>query len=143
MNVLANMSSMYRIDVSRAPSTEEEMKALQEFSTIDIPMEYIDIIRVGSDIEINIDNEMYIRIWGASGCVELNEAYFIQKYIPNSLAIGDDEGGRTLIYFNGKNEFGLYIVDFNDLDVDETVFVAPSIHDLLTKNVGVEKILPY
>ena len=40
----------------------------------------------------------------------MNESYEIQDYIPNSLAVGDDEGGNALIYFEGAEGFGLYII---------------------------------
>ncbi|MGP3781155.1 hypothetical protein ACTWKC_12095 [Bacillus sp. 4A_MP3] len=54
----------------------------------------------------------------------MNESYEIQDYIPNSLAVGDDEGGNALIYFEGAEGFGLYIVGFGDLDPEEAVKVA-------------------
>ena len=96
MKILNSFSSVYRIDASKSPSNEEEIQALQDFSTITIPTEYIEMIQLASDIEVNVSDQMYIRIWGASGCIEMNEVYEVQKYLPNSLAIGDDEGGGAL-----------------------------------------------
>jgi len=141
MNILDNISSMYSIEAKQIPSKEEEIKELQDFSIIDVPIEYIDIIRVASEIEINIGNKMYIRIWGASGCIEMNEAYEIQKYLPNSIAIGDDEGGGALIYLQGKDGFGIYYNRFADLDIEEAVKIAPSLTELLVKNVGVNILI--
>lgn len=71
----------------------------------------------------------------------MNEAYNIQDSIPNSLAIGDDEGGNALIYANGINNFGLYLVAFNDLEIDEMKFISYSLVDLLHNAVGIEVIL--
>lgn len=65
MNILDRISSVYTIDARKSPSKEEEIKALQDFSTIDVPTDYIEIIQLASDIEFNIGNQMYIRIWGA------------------------------------------------------------------------------
>ncbi|MEI5907331.1 SMI1/KNR4 family protein [Bacillus spongiae] len=141
MNILNNISSVYRIDARQFPSKKEEIKALQELSTIDVPTEYIELIQLGSDIEINVSNQMYIRIWGASGCIEMNEAYEVQRYLPNSLAIGDDEGGGALIYLHGKEGFGLYHNRFADLDIEEAVRIAPSLTELLVNNVGVNTLL--
>ncbi|PFC74055.1 hypothetical protein CN298_28915 [Bacillus cereus] len=71
----------------------------------------------------------------------MNAAHDIQKYIPNSLAIGDDEGGKALLYVDGKEGLGLYTVDFRDLDVEETIKIAPSLKALLIDGVGVEELL--
>lgn len=141
MNILDNISSVYTIDARKSPSKEEEIKALRDFSTIDVPTEYIEIIQLASDIEFNISDQMYIRIWGASGCIEMNEAYEVQKYLPNSLAIGDDEGGGALIYLHGKDGFGIYYNRFADLDIEEAVKIAPSLTELLVSNAGVNTLL--
>lgn len=141
MNILDNISSVYTIDAEKFPSREEEIKALQDFSTIDVPTEYIEIIQLASDIEFNISGQMYIRIWGASGCIEMNEAYEVQKYLPNSLAIGDDEGGGVFIYLHGKDGFGIYYNRFADLDIEEAVKIAPSLTELLVSNVGMNTLL--
>ncbi|WP_455919807.1 SMI1/KNR4 family protein [Priestia megaterium] len=141
MNILDNISSMYTIDAKKSPSKEEEIKALQDFSTIDVPTEFIEIIQLASDIEINVSDQMYIRIWGASGGIEMNEAYEVQKYLPNSIAIGDDEGGGALIYLQGKDGFGIYYTRFADFDIEEAVKIAPSLTELLVNNVGVNTLL--
>ena len=93
------------------------------------------------NVEINVNDQMYIRIWGASDCIEMNEAYKVQNYLLYSLAIGDDEGGKVLLYANGKEGFGLYMVDFGDLDIEEAIKISPSLKLLLTDGVGVEKLL--
>lgn len=141
MRLLDNIGGQFRIDASQGPSSEREIELLLEFSSITVPNEYLDIIRLATEIEINVAKEAYIRIWGATGCTEMNEAYQIQKYIPNSLAIGDDEGGRALIYLNGSKGFGLYIIGFGNLDIEDAVFIAPTLKDLLINNIGIENLL--
>ncbi|MEH7469533.1 SMI1/KNR4 family protein, partial [Priestia megaterium] len=111
------------------------------FSTIDVPTEFIEIIQLASDIEINVSDQMYIRIWGASGCIEMNKAYEVQKYLPNSIGIADDEGGGALIYLQDKDGFGVYYTRFADLDIEEAVKIAPSLTELLVNNVGVNTLL--
>lgn len=49
--------------------------------------EYIEIVKENIELEIYVDGEMYIRIWGPEGCNELNEAYNIRKYLPKSLVL--------------------------------------------------------
>ncbi len=72
-----------------------------------------------TDIQISIENLKDIMIWGVARCIEMNEAYEIQQYISKSLAIGDDGHGNVLIYATTERGFGLYVIAFNDLDIDE------------------------
>ncbi|MBY8914852.1 SMI1/KNR4 family protein [Bacillus sp. YC2] len=141
MTLLNKISSRFSVDAKEAAATEEEIKALTGFSSINVPSDYLDIVSEATEVEINVAGEKYIRIWSPAGCVDMNEAYEIQDYIPNSLAVGDDEGGNALIYFEGTEGFGLYIVGFGDLDADEAVKVAPSLNDLLIQDTGIEKLL--
>ncbi len=140
MSIVKDLGSSYRIDASKLGSSDEEVKKLIEFSEVQVPKDFLEIIKELTEIEINIDGKKYIRIWGADGCIEMNEAYNIQESIPNSLAIADDEGGNALIYTTGQNGFGLYVIAFNDLDVDELQYVAGSLSDLLINNTGIDTI---
>lgn len=73
--------------------------------------------------------------------MEMNDAYNIQKYIPNSLAIGDDEGGKVILYISGQNGYGLYQVGFGDLDINDAEFISPSLTELLIYGVGANNFL--
>ena len=141
MSIIKELNKDFRIDVSRDASEENEIDELIRSASIKIPNEYLELIREQTEIEICVRNQRYIRIWGANNCMGMNEAYFIQKYIPNSLAIGDDEGGNALIYAEGKNGFGVYAVAFNDLGVDEMIFIAESLTEMLVSAKGIEKLI--
>ncbi|HDR4901658.1 TPA: SMI1/KNR4 family protein [Bacillus cereus] len=141
MSILENLNAIFTLETQEPPATKETIQELQGFSSIDVPSDYLEIIQHCTEVEINVNNEIYIRIWSPAGCIEMNEAHNIQKYIPNSLAIGDDEGGKVLLYANGKEGFGLYVVDFGDLDIEEAIKISPSLKLLLMDEVGVEKLL--
>ncbi|MDP7978372.1 SMI1/KNR4 family protein [Bacillus sp. WLY-B-L8] len=141
MSILENLNAIFILETQEPPATEESIQELQDFSPIDVPSDYLEIIQHCTNAEINVNNEIYIRIWSPSDCIEMNEAHNIQKYIPNSLAIGDDEGGKVLLYANGKDEFGLYTVDFGDLDIEEAIKISSSLKSLLVDGIGVEELL--
>ncbi|QOS80374.1 SMI1/KNR4 family protein [Paenibacillus sp. JNUCC31] len=141
MNIFEEMSSNFHVEVKEPPASEEDIRRLQKFSDMIVPKEYEEMSKIATELEINVNKLMYIRIWSPSGCIEMNEAHKIQKYIPDSLAIGDDEGGNVLIYLNGKYGFGLYMVGFGNLDIEDTVLIAPSLRELLVNNKGVEVIM--
>ncbi|MEX3745737.1 MULTISPECIES: SMI1/KNR4 family protein [Lysinibacillus] len=141
MSIFDEISTMFSIEYKESPATERQIKELMDFSTIEVPADYIEFIKVATEVEINVKNEMYIRIWGPADSIEMNEAYYIQKYIPNSLAIGDDEGGNALIYLEGKRGFGLYMVGFGNLNIVDAVLIAPSLTDLLVNNFGLDQVM--
>ncbi len=138
MSVLNEISSMFDIATSAEKSKAKEIENLILYSPIDVPLEYIELIKEKTEIEILVNKKKYIRIWGANGCVEMNDAYYIQKYIPRSLAIGDDECCNVVLYAYGKNGFGIYIVPFNDLDVEEMIYIADSLESFFVNGEGVD-----
>lgn len=87
-------------------------------------------------MEILVDGEGYIRIWGAALCLEMNEAHCIQTYLPGALAIGDDEGGGALIYTKGTQGQGLYLARFGNLVSADALFIAPSLREFLYDGIG-------
>ncbi|MBC2582757.1 SMI1/KNR4 family protein [Clostridium sp. DJ247] len=141
MSIFYELSDNFSVDAKEEPPSEEQIKELEKFSSIEIPLDYLELVREATEVEIKVKDEMYIRIWGPIDSIEMNEAHYIQEYIPNSLAIGDDEGGNVLLYVNGKKGFGLYMVGFGDLDIEDAVLVAPSLRDLLVNNIGIDVVM--
>lgn len=136
------LNKKYRLDIFEPPSSEADIKAMQQyFKGTEIPDDYILFISQMSEAEILVMNESYIRIWGASGCLEMNSSHKIQEYIPQSLAVGDDEGGKVIFYAEGKKGFGLYKVGFGDLEINNAEFVSSSLSALLLDGIGAEVFL--
>lgn len=138
MSILSKMGKLFELATSDAKSSDIEIDELIQYSKIDIPHEFLEIIEEKTELEILVNNKKYIRIWGANGCIEMNDAYHIQKYIPDSLAIGDDECSNAVLYANGNNGFGLYIVSFSDLGVDEMVYIADSLEAFFVNEEGID-----
>lgn len=132
----------FRIDVKSSGSSDMEIKEMQDyFSEMSIPREYTDLISELTEIEILVRDDSYIRIWGAIGCIEMNESYHIQKYIPGALAIGDDEGGQVIFYALGNNSHGVYKIGFGNLDFEDAIFIADSLYELLMNGRGVDNLI--
>lgn len=140
MNILKILHSNFRIDANESKATQDKIDTLKQFSEVEVPPDYLDIVNRMTEVETLVYGEKYIRIWSPSGCIEMNEEYQAQRYTPQSLAIGDDEGGSALIFMAGKEEFGLYKVGFGDLDADDAEYIASSLEEFLTTGTGVEKI---
>lgn len=140
MNILQTLNSKLKIETSESAASSDAINRLKQFSKIELPFDYCEIVSEMTEIEILVDNDRYFRIWSPDGCIEMNEAYQIQHYIPSSLAIGDDEGGSALIIMIGNKGFGLYKVDFGDLGFDDAEFISSSLRSLLIDGVGLDKI---
>ena len=138
MSIFSKMSKSFELAASDVKSIDTEIDELIHYSKIDVPLEYIEIIKERTELEILVNNEKCIRIWGASGCIEMNDAYHIQKYIPDSLAIGDDECSNVVLYANGSNGFGVYMVSFGDLDIDEMIYIADSLEAFFVNEEGID-----
>lgn len=138
MSILNNLNNVCRIDASCPASREDEITALKNFSPIKVPKDYLDLIREMTRVQICLDDDKYLRIWGADACIEKNDLFSIQKYMPKSLAIGDDEGEYALLYAYGRQGFGLYAVAFNDPGVDEMVYISKSLEEMLVSGVGID-----
>lgn len=141
MDILRNLSSDFKIYAFQGPSTLESISKLVLFSAIPVPQEFLDIIKTKTEIEICVGNKKFIRIWGADGCIEMNQAYEIQKYIPNSLAIGDDEDGNAIIYVVMDEKVSVYSIAFNDLEIDEMIYISKTLEDFLVRKDGLDTIL--
>lgn len=140
MSIIKKISSKYNVYGKDIASSKESIEEISKFSTILIPDDYIELLNEATDIRISIEDAKDIMIWGVDRCIEMNDAYEIQQYIPKSLAIGDDGHGNALIYATGERGFGLYVIAFNDLDIHELQYVAGSLSDLLINNVGIDII---
>lgn len=143
MSFFTEINQKYQVYAYGEASTESTIQKLKDFSVVAIPEEYCEIIRE-KEIEICIKDEdgyVGLSIWGADRCLEWNPGHFVQKYIPNGIAIGDNGGGDMLLYANGKKGFGLYLADFGNLDKDELIYVSKSLKDLLLKGIGIDVII--
>jgi hypothetical protein len=136
MNQFKRLHKRFKVGACEPPASEGEIAALIAQCDFPIPGEYFNWIREATEIEILVDGRGYIRLWGPSGVIEMNSAYEIQKYIPDSLAIGDDEGGKALLYMNGIQGFGLYLCGFGDLDSKTAKYVASTLNSFLIEGNG-------
>ncbi len=137
------INSAFEVVNSAPRSSEIEIEELVRYAQINIPMEYLSIIRKETELEISVAKIKFLRLWGAKGCIEMNESYHIQQYIPNSLAIGDDECCNALLYAEGEKGFGLYIVSLSDLEENAMVYIADSLKTFLVDGIGLNVFNSY
>lgn len=135
-----NINAAFKIEAYKSQASISEIESLLSSVDVTVPDIYLRIVREMTDVEILVNQRKYVRIWGPARVLEMNEAYEVQKNIPSSLAVGDDEGGSALILMKGGHGFGLYKVGFGDLDVDDASYIAPSLEEFLINAVGIDVI---
>jgi hypothetical protein len=131
-----NHSSLQLL-ASDPPASATEVALLQEYFGA-VPTDYLDVVSEATEIELQHACGQYIRIWGPTGCIEMDEGYGIRQRIPGAVPIGDDGGGQVIFYQKGKQGFGLYHVGYGNLDGGDAIWIAPTLTDFLTKCVGIE-----
>jgi hypothetical protein len=135
--MLNKVNSSYKLLAKGPPATQEQIDAaVTHFGTL--PQEFIDLVREATDVELQHQNGQYVRIWGPVGCVDMDEANEIRKYIPESFPIGDDGGGHVIFYGKGDSGEGLYHVGFGNLGMEDAVWIANTLGCFLVHAKGVE-----
>ena len=139
-SILENLHPRCSISSCEDASSQESLATLKSYSSIEVPEEYVDIVSHATDMEISVDGDFHLRIWGPDRVIEMMEAYDVSSYFQNCLAIGDDEGGQAIIYMKGDRGFGLYKSGFGDLDPEDAVWVSKSLVSLLVEGNGLDNI---
>jgi hypothetical protein len=135
VTMLNKLDSEFSVSFRGTASAATELTSFNE-AYPDAPSDVAELFQEATEIEMQHVCGVYLRFWGPSGCVEMDQAYGISKRIPGAVPIGDD-GGKAILYMNGKEGFGLYVVGYGALDAEEAVWVAPSLTALLTRAAGI------
>lgn len=130
MNYKSLIHHSLSIASSQQPSTEDEIELLHQFAPIKIPDEFIELIRQATEIEF-VSPDCCFRIWGASGCLEMNRAYEVQNHIPKCIAIGDNESGFILVYVEKNASLGLHLISLSNLDIDDSILISGTLNELI------------
>jgi hypothetical protein len=135
--MMDKIDSSFKVLAKGPPATNEQLSALtRHFGNT--PKEYVAFVFEATEIELQHRNGQYVRIWGPAGCVTMDQGYGIRQRIPSAIPIGDDGGGHVIFYANGKRGSGLYHVSYGNLDVDDAIWIAPSLVELIGKATGID-----
>jgi hypothetical protein len=124
--------------LAKQPAASGDEIALFNLRFPSAPEEYLKLVEEATEVELQHEQGQYIRIWGPSGCIDMDEGYNIAARMPSAIPIGDDGGGKVLFYLNGTCGRGLYHVGYGDLAAEDAIFTAPNLTELLQRAVGIE-----
>lgn len=133
--MMNKISKSFQVLAKGPPASHDQVAAMMNYFG-SIPKEYVDLVLEATAIELEHRNGQYVRIWGPTTCMDMDEGYGIRQWIPEAFPIGDDGGGRIIFYADGNRGSGLYHVGYGALDLDEAIWIAPTLTDLLVKRPG-------
>ena len=87
---------------AKEPASEEAIAALVSAFTVELPDEYLSLLRLSDGGTAIISGyPEYVRVWSASRAVENNEGYEIERWLPGFAGFGDD-GGLEMVGFDTR-----------------------------------------
>jgi hypothetical protein len=135
--MLQTLDSRFRV-LDASPAASERDIARLRSAFLEVPADYLEIIRAATELELEWAHSKYLRIWGPGGVLEMNAAYSISDRLPGSLPCGDDGGGMVLVYLDGAQGRGVYRSGLGDLDPTTARWIAPSLRAILVDGSGME-----
>lgn len=134
----------YTNKIKRVITTNEPMTDVSVISSM--PTDYKKLMSEHTRFEFLLSDTTTqgFTIWslsGNDGALEMNDALNIKAtFGENVFAIGSDNGDRLIIYVNIGEEYSLFLIDDYDIDLDDAVFLAESLNDLLYNGNNIELI---
>lgn len=115
-----------KVLAQRLGATDAEIASLKLRYPL-FPSVLLRLMSIATELELAYRGT-YLRLYGPVGCAEMDDAYHTSERIPAAMVIGDNGGSQALIFLPSR---GICRVSYGAVDVDEVVFVAEQIEDLL------------
>lgn len=119
--------------VHRQPPVSEQ--ALEELiKQVNLPHDYISILRLSNGMEGEVKEYREIRLWKAESLIEENKGYNIEKYTPGFFLIGSDKGDISygLDIRPTSTSRGYYLArPFISVDWDEVAILGATFREFI------------
>jgi hypothetical protein len=135
---LSDINPAFQVTAKQAPASVPDLARMRK-GFPQVPEEYLSLIQEATAIELRCEPR-YLRIWHPDTCLDHADGYQMSRWLPGSVPIGDDGGGRVLMYFDGTKGWGLYRVSYGYLDPKGAVWVSASLTRLLVEKDGLENL---
>ncbi len=118
--------------VQEPPASDSAIETLRRWLGRDLPSLYLALLREANGVELGVHDERgdCLCLWSATEIPELNAAYSIQRWLPETLAIGSDGGDDAILLDMSKamdpEVWPVIRVGFGALARDEFFVQAPS-----------------
>lgn len=135
--MLDKIRKMYQV-LDEYPRAESiELRMFEDYFKR-VPSDYRELVGEAKEIELLHPNGEYVCIWNPLRCIDTYEEYSFGRYMPGVIPIGSNGFGEVIFYATGNRGAGLYHVGYGNLDLQDAVWIAPSLREFLTEGEGIE-----
>ncbi|MEG3088553.1 hypothetical protein [Sphingomonas sp. PB4P5] len=107
----------------------------------ELPAGYRSLVEEATAVTLLWNDRGELRLWGPEEVLAMDAAYGVSAMIPGAMPLGDNGGGEILVYGDGLQGPGLYLLETGSLFLDEDAeWLAGDVDTLLTSAEGAEKI---
>lgn len=135
--MLDKIRKMYQILDEYPPAESTELRMFEDYFKR-VPSDYRELVGEAKEIELLHPNGEFVRIWNPLRCIDMYEGHLFGQYMPGVIPIGSNGFGEVIFYATGNRGPGLYHVGYGNLDLQDAVWIAPSLREFLTKGEGIE-----
>jgi hypothetical protein len=123
-----------------SPATDQNLARLAAAYPV-IPAGYLDLMREATSVTLLWNNRGELRIWGPEEVFGMAAAYNISARMPGAMPFADNGGGEWLVYGDGQQGRGVYLVDTGSLALDEYApWLCRDLTELLTQAARAERM---
>ena len=131
MDNLKNLSPNW---VKEAPASEKSIQTLLAESTLNLPQEYLALLKIsnGGEGELGIEPG-WLQLWTAEEVMEHNQGYEVQKWVPGFFGFASSGGGE-LLAFDTRTEqpWKIYMIPFMDMEEKNAILIAENFMSLIS-----------
>lgn len=130
---MTNIITALLPEVHQKPPVSEQV--LEEIVRhVNLPHDYIAILRLSNGMEGNINDIEYIRLWEAEKLLKNNQDYHIEEFVPGCFLIGSDRGETAygLDLRLTSPSYGYYLSrPFISVDWDEVTIMGATFSEFI------------
>lgn len=110
-----------------------EIASLQKWAGVQLPSDYLDLLKRTNGAEGFINRSTYLCIWSVSQVQELNDAYSVKEFAPGLMLIGTNGGDAGYALDLRRSSCSLMEVPLVGMSVDEAKEVGTDFEDFLRR----------
>jgi len=130
----------FRVYSYSNPAKDQDLAGLATAYPV-IPDGYLDWVSEATNVTLLWNNRGELRIWGPEEVFGMAAAYNISARMPDALPFADNGGGEWLVYGDGQQGRGVYLVDAGSLALDEYApRLCRDLTELLTQAAGADRV---
>lgn len=116
---------------------QDELIVKKSDVVMDLPKEYYELFNEFGRLAIHFPGDKLLYIWDGGKIKEMNEAYLVQRDMPNTIALGTTLHGKCFVYV--KNQ-GFGFISLEIMLEDEVVYFNKGLQDTFNDPIYLDNL---